>query len=145
MDGPSERSLSARLSVAGYPSIFFIKDGEVREYDGARAAPALLAWVSTGYKDKAPIPWHKSPLGPAGRARGAVAMLPDAAAAAWEASKAFFGVGDATMALLCAFALLVSVALFVVAIDYVLVWNAQPAAAAPRAGAAAAVPGPHQD
>ena len=44
-DGTEAEELATRLDVKGYPTVFFVRDGETDEYDGERTAGALGAWA----------------------------------------------------------------------------------------------------
>jgi thiol-disulfide isomerase/thioredoxin len=65
VDATKERDLAVRFSVVGYPTLFHIKDGEVREASGAgRSAESLVRFAASGWKKQEPMPYWTSPASP---------------------------------------------------------------------------------
>ena len=127
VDGPAQRALSARLSVRGYPTILLLREGTMREYDGAtRSAAALRHWAAAGYARTPTVSLLRTPNNALGRALGAVFRAPSATAAAIEAAKAALGVGDAALAALAVAAALLATVLGIAALDCALTMSARP-------------------
>ena len=77
MNGPKHKALLKRLRVTAYPTILYLRDGAMREYDGSqRTTAALAAFGRSGYKDTPPVPWYRAPNGLAGKLTGAFFRLP---------------------------------------------------------------------
>ena len=55
VDATVETTLSADLDVQAYPTIYFLHAGEREEYDGARDAAALAAFVEDTLRDPVAI------------------------------------------------------------------------------------------
>ena len=51
IDGASERALSSRFSVRGFPSFYVIDGWDVKQYKGTRSIEALVDFVTEGHKD----------------------------------------------------------------------------------------------
>ena len=129
VDGPSQRALSARLSVRGYPTILLLREGSMREYDGAtRSAAALRSWATAGYAKSPKAPMLRTPNNALGRVLGAVFRVPSATARAVAAAKAALGVGDAALAALAVVAALGATVLGIAALDCALTYSARPRA-----------------
>ena len=127
VDGPAQRALSARLGVRGYPTILLLREGTMREYDGAtRSAAALRSWAVAGYVKSPKAPLLRTPNNALGRMLGVVFRVPSATARACEAAKAALGVGDAALAALAVAAALLATVLGIVALDYALMFSARP-------------------
>lgn len=69
VDGSSERALSSRFNVHGYPTFFVIEGWSVWHYQGARDQNEMIKFVTEGYKDQEPMPFIYSPYGPLGISR----------------------------------------------------------------------------
>ena len=101
MNGPKHKALLKRLRVTAYPTILYLRDGAMREYDGSqRTTAALAAFGRSGYKDTPPVPWYRAPNGLAGKLTGAFFRLPVLAGALYAKVKAHTGAGDATVLLI---------------------------------------------
>ena len=62
VNGPKCRSLQQRLHVKAYPSILYLRDGEMRSYDGAqRTVQALAAFARKGWRSNKPVPFYMAP------------------------------------------------------------------------------------
>ena len=77
VNGPKHKALLKRLRVTAYPTILYLRDGAMREYDGGkRTTAALAAFGRSGYRDASPVPWYRAPNGLAGKLTGAFFRLP---------------------------------------------------------------------
>jgi len=56
VDCTVEKDLMPRFGVRGFPTIKFIKDGQVYDYKGARTVDAFLSFSKTGYKEASSAP-----------------------------------------------------------------------------------------
>ncbi|CAI5747416.1 unnamed protein product [Peronospora destructor] len=50
VDCTVHRRVCSRFGVNGYPSLFYINDGQVYKYKGGRSLPAFLDYVESGWK-----------------------------------------------------------------------------------------------
>ena len=101
VNGPKHKALLKRLRVTAYPTILYLRDGAMREYDGGkRTTAALAAFGRSGYRDASPVPWYRAPNGLAGKLTGAFFRLPVLAEALYAKVKAHTGAGDATVLLI---------------------------------------------
>ncbi|ETV90001.1 protein disulfide-isomerase domain [Aphanomyces invadans] len=50
IDCTKYRRVCSRFSVNGYPSLFYVRDGQVYPYEGARSLEGFHEFVSSGYK-----------------------------------------------------------------------------------------------
>ena len=75
VDCTVEKELATRFGVSGFPSIKFIKGGNVYDYKGGRDQPSFLKFAASGYKeaDNKPVPSPPAPLD-----ESAVVVLEDA-------------------------------------------------------------------
>eukprot|EP01104_Vermistella_antarctica_P011033 TRINITY_DN301_c0_g1_i1.p1 TRINITY_DN301_c0_g1~~TRINITY_DN301_c0_g1_i1.p1 ORF type:complete len:3098 (+),score=985.10 TRINITY_DN301_c0_g1_i1:119-9412(+) len=75
VDCTVEKELASRFGVSGFPSIKFIKGGNVYDYKGGRDQPSFLKFAASGYKeaDNKPVPSPPAPLD-----ESAVVVLEDA-------------------------------------------------------------------
>lgn len=62
LDGTAFRALAHTFEISGYPSIFHIKDGQVRDFSGKRELEELKEFAIKGWEAKEPKPWYNSPL-----------------------------------------------------------------------------------
>lgn len=69
VDGATERALSSRFSVKGFPSFYLIDGWTVREYDGNRNQENMIKFALEDYEDTEPVPFLFGPFGPMGQAR----------------------------------------------------------------------------
>ena len=77
VNGPRHKALLKRLKVTAYPTILFLRDGTMREYDGGKRTLAALAEFSRGgYKDTSPVPWYRAPNSFVGKVTGALFRVP---------------------------------------------------------------------
>ena len=74
VDATVEKALASRFPLKGYPTIYFIKDGAVRLYQGSRNVRDFVDFASKGYKKADKLSALESPLGAVGRAKGLVIM-----------------------------------------------------------------------
>ena len=51
IDGASERALSSRFNVKGFPSFYLIDGWTVRQYDGERSVDALVKFATKTYEN----------------------------------------------------------------------------------------------
>ena len=114
VNGPKHKALLKRLRVTAYPTILYLRDGTMREYDGGqRTTAALAAFGRSGYKDTSPVPWYRAPNSLAGKLTGAFFRLPAEAEALYARAKKHPGASDVTVLLI---GLSVPVALGVLAV-----------------------------
>lgn len=69
IDGSSERALSSRFSVKGFPTFFLIDGWTVREYEGNRSQENLIKFATETYGEVEPVPFLFGPFGPMGQLR----------------------------------------------------------------------------
>jgi len=64
LDCTVETGSCRRFGVKGYPTVKFLKDGQVREYKGDRSQESLVSFVTEGYKtaEASPLPAKKTIL-----------------------------------------------------------------------------------
>jgi len=64
LDCTVETGSCRRFGVKGYPTLKFLKDGQVRDYKGDRSQESLVSFVSEGYKtaEASPLPAKKNIL-----------------------------------------------------------------------------------
>tara|TARA_B110000008_G_C16795935_1_gene494615 strand:+ start:41 stop:814 length:774 start_codon:yes stop_codon:yes gene_type:complete len=72
VDATVEKALASRFPIKGYPTIFFVKDGAVRVYNGKRNQEDFVEFVTKKYKKADTLNTFESPLGAIGRAKGLV-------------------------------------------------------------------------
>ena len=70
VDASVQRALASRFGVGGFPTIFWVRRGDVRQHRGARALEDLRAFARGGWKDASRAPWLSSPFWPLGRLKG---------------------------------------------------------------------------
>lgn len=100
VNGPKHKALLKRLRVTAYPTILYLRDGAMREYDGGkRTTAALAAFGRSGYRDASPVPWYRAPNGLAGKLTGAFFRLPANAGALYARAKKRTGASDVTLLL----------------------------------------------
>jgi protein disulfide-isomerase-like protein len=74
IDGTKNGALLERFPVSGFPSIFSVRNGAVREFKGrSRSEAALVAFARSD--EGAPLGIFQSPFGPAGKAKGYLARV----------------------------------------------------------------------
>jgi thiol-disulfide isomerase/thioredoxin len=78
IDGPRNRALMARLGVTGFPSLFYVRDGQCWRYPSrqGRTVEAMREFALEGYQRLEPLPFHKSPVSSFGRVVGRALALP---------------------------------------------------------------------
>uniref|UniRef100_A0A6B2LKK8 Thioredoxin domain-containing protein n=1 Tax=Arcella intermedia TaxID=1963864 RepID=A0A6B2LKK8_9EUKA len=78
-NGEKFKDISIRFLISGYPSIFHIKDGQVRHYptEKGRELPAFTNFANKGWSEVDPIPFYLSPLGFPGSALATTAIIAD--------------------------------------------------------------------
>jgi len=76
-DGDLHKDLSLRFFISGYPSIFHIKDGQVRAFSGenGRELTDFKRFIDHGWKTVDPYAWYMSPLGLPGTAVSVLGKL----------------------------------------------------------------------
>jgi len=64
-NGEAFKDIAVRFLITGYPSIFHIKNGQVRAYplENGREVNDFIKFARTGWKDHEPYGWYISPLG----------------------------------------------------------------------------------
>lgn len=97
VDGTRNPVLRARFAVRAYPSLFLTKGAQTWQYEDARGLEQLKEFALSGYKDAPPLPYHKSPVSPVGRAVGALHALPGLARRAYAHLRHDRGFGDLTI------------------------------------------------
>jgi len=75
LDGDAYQQVTMQFRVGGFPTIFFIKDGEIRIYEGERTEDAMVAYAQGKYKSTDPMSWLNSPIHPVGVFLGKVATF----------------------------------------------------------------------
>lgn len=124
VNGPECRTLVKRLDVKAYPSIFYLRDGEMREYTAARTLSALANFGRSGWRSVKPVPFWKAPNNWFGRACGVALAAPGVAAEMVEWSKKTYGVSDVVV-LFVAFAVPTTVGMLAIAlVDHLVVRQA---------------------
>merc|ERR1712150_51402 len=69
IDGSTDRILTSRFSVRGFPSIFLVDGWTVWEFEGNRSKENLIKFATEIKKEVEPIPFLYSPFGPIGQVR----------------------------------------------------------------------------
>jgi len=75
VDGSSERALSSRFNVRGFPSIFLVDGWDVYEFKGRRDHDKIVIWALKGYKNNKAIPFLHSPYGFVGLGKSCLMRL----------------------------------------------------------------------
>jgi len=70
VEGSTERAVSSRFAITGFPTIYFVDGWNVRKYKGSRTKEDLLQFARGGYKNVEPDSFVTSPFGPLGYAKG---------------------------------------------------------------------------
>lgn len=70
VNGDVERALTSRFGIFAYPSFFLVDGFSAYEFDQPRMRKMLMAFAEGGYKEKDPIPFYSSPMGPMGLLQG---------------------------------------------------------------------------
>jgi thiol-disulfide isomerase/thioredoxin len=91
VDGDSERALSSRFGVHGYPSFFVVEGWTVYAFESSRSKHNLIRFAEQGYKSTSPIPFYSSPMGPLGLAQGALMAAGMTVADQFERLQSSFG------------------------------------------------------
>jgi len=63
VDCTVEKGLASRFAVRGYPTIKFLKDGQIYDFSGARSVVSFVDFMEKGYPtaNKAPLPAKSAP------------------------------------------------------------------------------------
>ena len=85
VDGTEHRALAARFGIAGYPSIYSVRHGEVRQFTGSRSYDGLLFFATKGVNTTKPIVAWRSPMGFVGKFKGNTIGLAYKVAALYKA------------------------------------------------------------
>jgi len=75
IDGSDNLDVSFRFQVNAYPTIFHVKNGSVRIYEGQRQHDDFMKFVKEGYKSLEPLSFLSSPVSLAGKFYGIVGKL----------------------------------------------------------------------
>jgi len=62
IDGDQYKDLAMQFFVSGFPTIYFIHDGEVRAFDADRKEESFIEFSKGGYKSVEPVPVYMNPL-----------------------------------------------------------------------------------
>uniref|UniRef100_A0A7S2A7M5 Thioredoxin domain-containing protein n=1 Tax=Trieres chinensis TaxID=1514140 RepID=A0A7S2A7M5_TRICV len=84
VDGSSDRALSSRFGVKGFPSFYLVDGWYVYEYDGRRNLDDMVSFARGGYEDQEPVPFLNSPFGPMGQLRAAMMYVGTRTISAYE-------------------------------------------------------------
>ncbi|KAK9814656.1 hypothetical protein WJX72_009315 [[Myrmecia] bisecta] len=79
IDGTKEKALMQRFDVEAFPTIYHLRTGETRQYDGKRTLPALLEFARGGWQEVKPLPFYQAPNSLYGRISGRLLGLPNQA------------------------------------------------------------------
>eukprot|EP01138_Halocafeteria_seosinensis_P006310 gb/GECG01006451.1/.p1 GENE.gb/GECG01006451.1/~~gb/GECG01006451.1/.p1 ORF type:complete len:264 (+),score=20.21 gb/GECG01006451.1/:1-792(+) len=72
IDGAQDRGLAARFDIKAFPTLFHIKDGEVRQYTGGRTSDGLKRYLEQSWKNIKPYGGLWGPDGMINRVTGTV-------------------------------------------------------------------------
>ncbi len=72
VDGSTERALSSRFSIKGYPSFFLVDGWDVYEFKQARSKKAMIEFATSKGKGRDPVSFFAGPFGPFGQIRSLV-------------------------------------------------------------------------
>lgn len=67
IDGDKYLEIQLQFLIGGFPSIYHIKDGEVRLYSEGYKYEQFETYLKGGWKSKEPLPYYKSPISLAGK------------------------------------------------------------------------------
>lgn len=70
-------ALATRFHIPGFPSIFHLRPGETRQYEGDRSEEDLVHFALEGWRDTAPVPFWRSPNGALSRVGVSLSKIPD--------------------------------------------------------------------
>lgn len=76
VNGPKYKALTKRLHVSAYPTILYLRDGEMREYSAARTLAQLAAFGRKSWRNTKPVPFFKAPNNWFGRMVGVLFRVP---------------------------------------------------------------------
>lgn len=91
VDGADEQALVSRFDIHAFPSFFVVDGWSVYEFDEPRNKKNLLKFVKGGYKEKNPLPFYMSPMGPLGLMQGFFTMSAITFSDNFEVFRAYFG------------------------------------------------------
>jgi len=63
IDADKHTELAIRFQISGYPTVFHIRDGEVRKYESTRTEDGFVEYINDGWKNVPTIPFYLSPVG----------------------------------------------------------------------------------
>jgi len=63
IDADKHTELAIRFQISGYPTVFHIRDGEVRKYESTRTEDGFVEYINDGWKKVPTIPFYLSPVG----------------------------------------------------------------------------------
>eukprot|EP00208_Stichococcus_sp_RCC1054_P005065 CAMPEP_0206148568 /NCGR_PEP_ID=MMETSP1473-20131121/37011_1 /ASSEMBLY_ACC=CAM_ASM_001109 /TAXON_ID=1461547 /ORGANISM="Stichococcus sp, Strain RCC1054" /LENGTH=232 /DNA_ID=CAMNT_0053545947 /DNA_START=193 /DNA_END=891 /DNA_ORIENTATION=- len=76
VDSTTDPVLQSRFHVEGYPSLYYLRDGETRSYMSARTLQHMEHFLDGGWKAVKPVAALKSPISQQGRILGQLRMVP---------------------------------------------------------------------
>lgn len=92
VDCSEERALMTRFGVNRFPSFFLVAGWDVYEFKGTRGSSSLISFARGGYKEKKPISFMNSPMGPMGFLQGTLIFIGTRAVGFLEDIEANFGI-----------------------------------------------------
>ena len=121
----SKAHSDAYRNRSGYPSIYLIRDGEVRAFNGVRSLDGIKHFATKGYTKVKALSTFASPFGPVGRIKGKIMSVGEHIARAYRYLTAEQGLGPVSAAVLLA---VVGIGL-TIAGAFFMVWLFVPSAA----------------
>jgi len=76
-DSGANPALAARFDVTTIPTIFLYRNGAMWKYEGVLLRDPIIDWATRTYRNKSPIPWLVSPVGPMGTSKGLLIRIGD--------------------------------------------------------------------
>ena len=97
VNGPKYKALQKRLHVKAYPTILYLRDGEMREYGSSRTLAQLAAFGRKTWRQTKPVPFYKAPNNWFGRMAGVVFRIPGIAEEAYKVLREEYKLSDVTI------------------------------------------------
>lgn len=97
VNGPKYKALSKRLNVKAYPTILYLRDGEMREYSSSRTLAQLASFGRKTWRQTTPVPFYKAPNNWFGKMVGVIFRAPGVAEEAYKVLREEFKLSDVTI------------------------------------------------
>jgi len=75
LDGDIQQDMSVRFQITGFPTLFFIRNGEAYLYDKGRSDEEVIDFVKGGWEQEESLPFYKSPVSLVGEFLGLLGKM----------------------------------------------------------------------